>query len=158
MARIRTIKPTIWTDDAFIELSHEARLLAIGMISHADDDGRLIASPSALIGAIYPHDNVTPKQVEKWRDEIAGSGMVTVYSEGRATYAAFPGWNKHQVINKRSKSTLPPPPSTTDTRPVPVADPVSLPYLPRGNARPEVEVGSRREEVEVNPPLTRAVR
>lgn len=154
MARIRTIKPTIWTDDAFIELSRDARLLCIGMITQADDDGRLIASPSALIGAIYPHDDVTPKQVEKWRNEIASSGIVRLYQEGRATYAVFPKWNSHQVINKRSKSTLPaPPPSHTDTTtvtaPTTGATPVVIPHRPRGDSRPEVEVGSRREEREV---------
>lgn len=143
MARIRTIKPTIWTDHNFIELSREARLLLIGMITQADDDGRLIASASALIGAIYPHDNVTPKQVEKWRDEVARSGIVHLYTEGRGTYAVFPKWNSHQVINKRSKSTLPDPPdSNTPTGATTGTTPVVLPHRPRGDSRPEVEVGS----------------
>jgi hypothetical protein len=109
MPRIRTLKPTIWTDERFIELSRDARLLLIGMISHADDEGRIVASAAALIGAIYPHDDVTVRQVERWRSEIADGGLVTVYQNGRGTYAAFPGWRKHQYIQKPSPSTLPAP-------------------------------------------------
>jgi hypothetical protein len=110
MARIRSLKPSIWSDEAFIELSRDARLLCIGMISHSDDDGRIVASAPALIGAIYPHDDVTIKQVEKWRNEIDRAGLITVYFVGRGTYAAFPNWHKHQRIQKRFPSVLPEPP------------------------------------------------
>lgn len=110
MARIRSVKPSIWTDERFIDLSRDARLLFLGMISHADDDGRLVASAPALIGAIFPHDDVTVRQVEKWRDETASSGLAVVYSVGRGTYVSLPGWYKHQRIQKRMPSTLPPPP------------------------------------------------
>lgn len=110
MARIRSLKPTIWTDSGFINLSRDARLLLIGMISHADDDGRLVGSASALIGSVFPHDDVTPKQVEKWRDEIAASGIAVVYTSGRGTYVALPNWRKHQRIQKSMQSTLPEPP------------------------------------------------
>ncbi len=111
MARIRTIKPSIWTDERFIDLSRDARLLCVGMISNADDDGRLVASGPALIGVIYPHDgDVSVRQVERWRDEIANTGMITLYRVGRAVYAAFPNWSKHQYIQKRTRSTLPEPP------------------------------------------------
>lgn len=110
MARIRSLKPSIWSDESFIDLSRDARLLCIGMISHSDDDGRIVASGPALIGAIYPHDDVTVRQVEKWRDEIAKTGLITVYTVGRGTYAAFPGWRKHQRIQKRFPSVLPEPP------------------------------------------------
>jgi hypothetical protein len=115
MARIRSIKPSVWTDERFIDLSRDARLLFLGMISHADDAGRLVASGAALIGAIYPHDNVTVRQVEKWRDELARSGLIVTYQAGRGTYAALPKWRRHQRIQKSQPSTLPPPPSTTES-------------------------------------------
>ena len=40
MARIRTVKPDIWTDEKFVELSPLARLLFIGLWNFADDEGR----------------------------------------------------------------------------------------------------------------------
>ncbi len=112
MARIRSIKPSIWTDERFIELSRDARLLFIGMVSHSDDAGRIVASGAALIGAVFPHDDLTPKQVEKWRDEIGKTGLILIYEAGRGTYAALPGWRRHQRIQKPQPSTLPPPPVT----------------------------------------------
>ncbi|MCU1592438.1 MAG: hypothetical protein JWP11_3694 [Frankiales bacterium] len=110
MARIRSIKPSIWTDERFIDLGRDARLLFLGMISHADDAGRLVASGAALIGAVFPHDDISPRNVEKWRDEIATSGLITVYRAGRGTYAHLHGWHRHQRIQKPQPSTLPAPP------------------------------------------------
>lgn len=117
MARIRTIKPSFWTDQRVIDLTRDARLLCLGMISHADDAGRIVASAAALIGAIYPHDELTPKQVEKWRDELVAVGLITIYRHGRGTYAAFPGWKKHQYIQKPTPSTLPAPEEHADHTP-----------------------------------------
>lgn len=110
MARIRSIKPSVWSDQRFTALSLQARLLCLGMISNADDDGRLIASGAALIGVIFPHDDLTTRMVEKWRDEIHKAGLVVIYQQGHGTYAYFPNWTKHQLIRKHMKSTLPDPP------------------------------------------------
>lgn len=125
MARIRSIKPSIWSDDRFVSLTHEARLLVIGMISQSDDEGRIIASGPALAGAVFPHDDISAKKVEKLRDEIARVGLIHVYTVGRGTYAYFPRWKRHQRIQKSQHSTLPAPPTSTGmgtrpgTRPAP---------------------------------------
>lgn len=79
MARIRSIKPSIWIDERFIGLSREARLLCIGMISHADDEGRLLATAVRLAGDIFPADDLKPAQVLKWRTEIQQAGLIEVY-------------------------------------------------------------------------------
>lgn len=110
MARIRSLKPSIWTDERFIDLSRDARLLFLGIISHADDDGRLVGSGPALIGAIFPHDDISVRAVEKWRDELLAVGLVQVYTAGRGTYISLPKWSKHQRIQKPYASTLPTPP------------------------------------------------
>ncbi len=111
MARIRSIKPTIWTDQRFISLSRDARLLCIGMISHADDEGRLVASAAKLAGDVFPADNLRPAQITAWRDEIAATGLVEVYTVGRVEYARFLKWSKHQRISKPQPSILPAPSS-----------------------------------------------
>lgn len=56
MARIRTLKPSVWRDKAFCSVSRDARLLFIGLISNADDEGRFEADPELLRAAIYPRD------------------------------------------------------------------------------------------------------
>ena len=111
MARIRSIKPSIWGDERFAGLSRDGRLLCIGLISAADDAGRFIASPTAIAGAVYPHDELSPATIRKWRDEIGRSGLILIYKVGGRDYGWFPNWKKHQVINRPTKSVLPAPPS-----------------------------------------------
>ena len=41
--RIRTIKPSFWGSPTIAPLSRDARLVAIGLMSYADDDGRFLA-------------------------------------------------------------------------------------------------------------------
>lgn len=111
MARIRTIKPSFWGDERVSELSRDARFMMLGLISMADDKGRFLASPAAIMGYVFPNDDdVTPGKVKKWLREIAGQGMVVLYNGGRVHYGAFPKYRKHQKINRPQESQLPPPP------------------------------------------------
>lgn len=109
--RIRTIKPSFWADEAVADLSRDARLVLIGLISSADDEGRFLASQSAICGYLFPHDDVTPKTLRRWLDEIQATGIVQFYSVNKREYGVFPKWLNHQKINRPQASSLPPPPS-----------------------------------------------
>ncbi len=108
MARIRTIKPTFWGSRPVAELSRDARLLAIGLISFADDDGRFLAATAAINGFVFPNDDIAPAKVRRWMDECVASGLVHEYGDG-IRYGCFPTWHEHQVINRYTPSTLPEP-------------------------------------------------
>lgn len=111
MARIRTIKPSFWTDDKVVNLTIPARLLLVGLISNADDEGRIVASPAAIIGTLYPQDaDVTTAKVKRWLAEVDRSGIARLYASGKAEYAYFPRWKKHQKIDRPQPSNLPAPP------------------------------------------------
>lgn len=60
MARIRSIKPEIWTDPDFCDLSLAARLFFIGTFNFADDWGLLIDDPRRLKLQIFPADDIDP--------------------------------------------------------------------------------------------------
>lgn len=109
MARIRTIKPSFWGDAAVAELSRDARLLLIGLISLADDDGRFLASSSAISGYVFPNDDISKPVLRRWIDELRTSGMVTFYTVGRLEYGVLPNYRKHQRISKPMASPLPAP-------------------------------------------------
>lgn len=117
MARIRTIKPSFW--ESVAPLSHEARLLAVGLVSLADDEGRFVATHTAIAGYIYPHEDISPARLKKWLDEIVnhrgrdGRAMVDLYQVGPARYGWFPKFRTHQVVNRPQQSNLPPPPPDT---------------------------------------------
>lgn len=153
MARIRTVKPSIWTDERFIRLSRDARLLCIGMISHADDEGRLLATATRLAGDIFPADDLKPAQVLRWRAEVERTGMVRIYTVGGVEYAVFPRWKKHQRISKPQPSTLPgPEQARNDSTPKRGTVPRPGVSLARGGAH--VKETGEEEEGKGPPPQT----
>ncbi len=109
MARIRTIKPEIWTDEKFMAVSHGARLLFIGMFNFADDNGALVHSITELRVRIFPGDE--KPEVQVWLTELIKIGLVIDYEVEGQKYLLVKGLRTHQVIDKPRKSNLPLPPS-----------------------------------------------
>lgn len=109
MARIRTIKPSFWASSTTARLSRDARLLAIGLISMSDDDGRFLAATNAINGYVFPNDDLPPAKVRKWLTELTNSGMTYEYRADAVAYGCFPQWHDHQVINRYTPSILPAP-------------------------------------------------
>lgn len=109
MPRIRSLKPSFWADESIATLSRDARLLTIGLISFADDQGRFLASITAINGYVYPHDDLPPARVRRWLGEIRDAGIIHLYTVARCDYGVFPHWAEHQRINRSSPSLLPSP-------------------------------------------------
>lgn len=109
MARIRTIKPTIWGDAGVARVSRDARLLMVGLITMADDSGRFLSSPAAVTGHIYPNDSIQPSRVQRWLDELAKQDLIHLYRIDGIAYGCFLKWKKHQKISHPQPSALPPP-------------------------------------------------
>jgi len=111
MARIRTFKPDIWTDDKFVPMSPFARLFFLGMMNHADDLGRLTYNPSQLKWQILPADDVDPvallEEITRPRDD--GKSLARLYTVNGEKFLAM-NFAKHQRIDKPTPSKLPPPP------------------------------------------------
>lgn len=152
--RIRSLKPETWQDEKVGHCSRDARLLFIVLITMADDEGRLRALPSVIIGHGYPYDEPSAANIRKWMRELTEAGVVRLYGK-RDEYAVLPGWHRHQRINRPSPSVLPEPPHghLTDND-VPVSshghvteDSMSAHGAFTESSSPEVEV-----EVEGNPP------
>lgn len=58
MARIRSIHPALFTDEAFVSVSMAARVLLMGIWTEADDQGVFDWKPVTLKMRIMPVDNV----------------------------------------------------------------------------------------------------
>lgn len=116
MARIRTIKPSFWSDDDVASLSRDARLLLIGLISMADDEGRFVATHQTIVGYVFPWDQIPQRLFQRWLTEITDRPIVELYSYDNRPYGWFPKWLKHQKINRPQPSSLPPPPSMNGSR------------------------------------------
>lgn len=108
--RIRTLKPEIWADERIGDLSHGARLLFLGLITMADDEGRFRAPTNAILGHIFPHDPEAQRRLRGWVGEVKDSGLVLFYVVDEKPYGAFRHWKRHQKINRAVPSRLPDPP------------------------------------------------
>lgn len=128
--RIRTIKPEMWQDERIGALTRDARVLLLGMVTLADDEGRFRARRSILVGHVLPADDDAFESVDGWVAEIREQGIVLFYVVDATPYGAFRHWRRHQKINKPTPSELPPPPD---------------PKVLRDNRVPKKGAGSERD-------------
>lgn len=110
----RMIDTGMWSNENFAALPAMARLLQIGIINHADDQGRVKANPLYLAKEIFPYDRVTPANVAKWLDLIAANGTVTVYLVDGKQYAQLTKWWEYQSLQYAAPSEHPTPPNWKD--------------------------------------------
>jgi len=112
MARIRTIKPEFWRDAKMVSVSRDARLLFIGLLNFANDNGVIKDSPLQLKINIFPMDNdIGATEVDNYLNELEHSRMinryVAVYEGEDRHFLHIRGFNKHQKINRPTPSDLP---------------------------------------------------
>jgi hypothetical protein len=110
----RMIDSSMWSNENFAALPAMARLLQIGMINHADDQGRIKANPLYLSKEIFPYDRVTPTNITKWLELIASNGTVILYTSDGKQYAQLTKWWEYQSLQYASPSDYPPPPTWKD--------------------------------------------
>lgn len=110
MARIRTIKPEIWLSAQFMNLCHSARLLFIGLISYADDEGRGSADTRRLRAAVFGGDDFQGSHVDAWLGEIVAQRLVLLYDTAEhGRLYQLTGWRGNQRIEKPQPSHYPAP-------------------------------------------------
>lgn len=110
----RMLNTDIWKSKQVSNLSIQARLLYVGLITFGDDDGRLNGDPALLRSQIFPRDEkVTVAEVTKWLEEIVASGLVVKYTANGDDYLAHPNWTRYQTIraDRQKESNIPPPPA-----------------------------------------------
>lgn len=108
MARIRTIKPEFWQHPKTASVDRDARLLFLGLLNEADDEGRMRYSAKRLAGVLFPFDDdVTPKLLDKWVTQLERVGLIERYEVENASYLGVCGFTEHQRINRPTVSALP---------------------------------------------------
>ena len=104
MGRIRTIKPSLWTDETLAACSPIARLLFVASLNFADDNGNLERSARQLKAQAFPYDNI---DCEPLIAELVRAGLLIEYEVGDRKYLHIKGFLAHQRIDRPSKCSLP---------------------------------------------------
>lgn len=116
--RKRTIQPSIWSDEDFGTISRFSKLIFIGCITQADDEGRLQGNPAVLKSVLFPYndesdDKISLEDVFDALEEISRKikNFFLYEIEGKY-YIQFLNWKKHQILREdRSLKSVYPAPS-----------------------------------------------
>lgn len=119
MPRIRSIKPECLQHRKVGRLSDRCVRVWLGMLTHADDEGRLPCDAGEVLGwcGFSYHRAVTEDHVEEAIQLLQKTRLIQIYSTNGTRYAWFPSWKDHQVISHPAPSKLPPPPEPSMNAP-----------------------------------------
>lgn len=107
MPRIRTIKPEFWSDEKIGPLDPLTRLVFLGLISLADDRGRIFDSLKTIDAFIFPY---TDHSSAESLDLLTNLSRIFRYSAANGMKVIqLLGWAKHQVVDHPQKYSLPDP-------------------------------------------------
>ena len=106
MGRIRTVKPEFWTSQKLAGLSDRARLLAIALLNHSDDEGYFQANIQLVRAACFPfdEDSVTTHGAIT---ELSNMGYIEVKKTASGNEVGrVVNFDEHQRVNRPKPSVL----------------------------------------------------
>lgn len=90
----RMIDPSFWQSESMAELSEPERLFFIGLISNADDQGRIRGHPALLRSTIYPFDEISTETIEARIEALSSVNCIFVYeSVGKKSIQIIKWWD-----------------------------------------------------------------
>lgn len=108
MARRRMIDPGIWDGGQFSRLNFRQRVLYIGTISLADDEGIMRGNPPLVRSKIFAYDDIPVKTIEKDLLFLKEIGLIWFWkADDGNEYIQHPKWNDYQRIDKPYPSKYP---------------------------------------------------
>ena len=104
--RIRSIKPEFWVHPVIARLPAETRLMALALISWADDHGYFEADARAIRGGVMPFRDGL-KTIDRDLQRLCEVGFIEIretVTHGRV--GRLPKWTKHQKVDHPKHSNL----------------------------------------------------
>lgn len=143
MARIRTIKPGFWSDEKLAPLDPITRLVFLGLISNADDAGRLIDSVRMIDGMLFPFSEHSSREAIETLARL--SRVLRYRSASGQPILQICNWEEHQRVDNPSAHVLP----------APTPEDIAAQQFDTSSREPSenlaspspLEVGSRKKEI-----------
>jgi hypothetical protein len=108
MARIRTIKPSLFSSLTVSAWPVPIRWTFVGLFTYADDEGRGVDEPRLVKAELYPlDDRMTPAKVDEHLCVITETGALCRYEVDTQKFLHLTGFSQHQRINRPTKSRYP---------------------------------------------------
>lgn len=140
--RQRSVPPSMFSDEALMELPPEVRLTGLGLRFYADDEGRGSANPVLIKASLWPLDEmISLTLIEEHLVDLEDAGYIRLYTHGGRTYLALDEWPS---TDRGQPSRLPAPPPP-DEAPLASGSRISREVLARGSGDPLAVVEERRE-------------
>lgn len=115
MARIRTIKPSMFSSLTVCAWPIEVRWTFAGLFTYLDDKGRGLDEPRLVKAELWPlDDKVTARRVDEYLAAISESGPLCRYSVDGRRYMHITSWAEHQRVNRPTPSRIPQCPKHTE--------------------------------------------
>lgn len=106
MARIRTIKPEFWKNEALSSQPESTHLLAAALLNYADDEGYFNANPALIKAECSPLREPAVGIVESLNRLAAIGYLKTGKAPDGRQYGAIINFAKHQKVSHPSPSKL----------------------------------------------------
>jgi hypothetical protein len=104
--RIRTIKPEFWTHPVMTRQSDATKLLAVGLLNYADDEGYFYAEPRMVRAALRPFDEDSTI-VRRGLDDLSNIGFVSVREHSsHGLIGLVLSFKKHQRVDRPAPSKI----------------------------------------------------
>jgi hypothetical protein len=143
--RIRTIKPEFWQHPVMSRLPYDTRILALGLLNLADDEGYFSADTDYIRGAVLFREDSS--NVRRMLDELSRSGWITLCGTAERPIGRVVHFRKHQRVDRPQPSRLKQyaldESSTNDRRPLDdqstqeQGKESNTPIVPKGDENPE---------------------
>ena len=104
--RIRTIKPEFWSHPVLARQSDAVRLMAIGLLTYADDEGYFSSDETLVRNALRPFDQNSGNSLESLRS-LSSIGFIELCQHpSRGPIGRVVNFCKHQKISHPTSSRL----------------------------------------------------
>lgn len=104
--RIRTIKPSFWQHETLAMLPAETRLLALGLLNWADDEGYFLANPALIRGALFPFDD-NSTNIRRGLEQLQKAGYIALgMSDDQRAIGRVVNFGKHQRVDRPQPSQI----------------------------------------------------
>lgn len=104
--RIRSIKPEFWNHPIMARENDAVRLLALGLLSYADDEGYFYADETLVRNSLRPYDYDSRKSLECIERLVEVGYIEVIFHETHGKLGKVVNFTKHQKVCHPTKSRI----------------------------------------------------